>query len=571
MVNNIHLKAVSAPNGATKGKQGKKWDSRYNNLFKYLNVVIIPDNDEVGREYAQTIAENILHYAQSVKIIDLVNEWDKLKPKGDITDIYETEALPKGKTKAESVSFKLSALSIATPTYKTNPKQATEFLKPVIYAPVWAYKDNGQWKVEEKMYITEFVKTHGVKCINGQLYSVDGVVNDNKAKQIIIKEILHFVNTNHGDKSEKLLKGIKAFCYCEAPKPSLDKLHFLNGTLSKNKDGLFTVWSNEKEFCINRINTNYSPTAAKPQLFYDYLNAVYHTDDIKTLQQYCGYCLLPTTLLQQALFIIGDGGEGKSVMATILNAVFGGNNCYNDSINTIEQRFGVANIENKLLFINDDLSENALKNSRQFKSLVTNKNDIQADKKFVQSNIIKSYVRFLVFGNFTLQSLYDTSEGFARRQLVLQAKPKDKNRVDNPMLDYEIISNETEGVLLWIIDGLNELLKNKYHMYVSERTRAESNRLKKENDSVLCFLEECADIIISEEQQSHSYNLYLTYSDFCEYNALTPLKQKSFIIALKSKGKSQKIAYDTHITIDGERRRGFTGVGIKPNHHYPYY
>ena len=108
-------------------------------------------------------------------------------------------------------------------------------------------------------------------------------------------------------------------------------------------------------------------------------------------------------------------------------------------------------------------------------------------------------------------------------------------------------------------------------MFVSERTQAESDRLKKENDSVLCFLEECTDIIISAEQKTHSYNLYLTYSDFCEYNTLIALKQKSFITALKSKGKSRKIVYDINVKIGGERRRGFTGIGIKPNRQYPYY
>ena len=42
----------------------------------------------------------------------------------------------------------------------------------------------------------------------------------------------------------------------EPPKPDLEKLHFQNGTLSKDENGLFTVFSEEKEFCINRFPIN---------------------------------------------------------------------------------------------------------------------------------------------------------------------------------------------------------------------------------------------------------------------------------------------------------------------------
>jgi putative DNA primase/helicase len=155
---------------------------------------------------------------------------------------------------------------------------------------------------------------------------------------------------------------------------------------------------------------------------------------------------------QKALLIIGDGGEGKSVLGAVLNGIFGESNCYNDSISVLQKNFGIANIENKLLFIDDDLSENALTNARTFKNLVTNKTTIAAEKKFIQDNQFKSYARFLIFGNFTLQSLYDISEGFSRRQLVLQAKPKDRNRIDNPFIDREIIETESEGVAKWLVE-----------------------------------------------------------------------------------------------------------------------
>lgn len=231
-------------------------------------------------------------------------------------------------------------------TYNPNRKAETaiqDFSESIKYAPKWVYQgEDGKLKIDENDYITTFAEQQAVKCINGALYSVDGKMNDDKAKNIIFTEIKSYVRTNAGDKAEKLLKGIKQYCYTEPPKPTLDRIHFQNGTLSRDKNGLFTVWSDKKEFCINRLAVNYNPNAPIPKKFFDYLSAVYYEDDRKTIQQYCGYCLIPTTIIQKALLIIGDGGEGKSVLGAILNALFGEENCYNESISVLQNKFGVA-------------------------------------------------------------------------------------------------------------------------------------------------------------------------------------------------------------------------------------
>lgn len=568
MTDKLGLLAVSAPDGATKGNKGKKWDKRFNSLFTGVNVVIIPDNDEAGRNFASLVANELLTVAHSVKVLDLCTEWENLKEKGDITDIYENEQPSRNKTVAQTVKYKIEALKDCTKAITEPLTQAedTETKAPennIKYAPLWVYQDDyGKLKLDESQYIECFAEQQGVKCINGVLYSVNGKMSDNKAKNIIFNEIKGYIRTNASDKSKKLLEGIKQYCYTEPPTPTLDKIHFKNGTLSKDENGLFTVWSNEKEFCINRINADYNPNAKAPTKFFDYLKTVYYEDDQRTIQQYCGYCLLPTTILQKALLIIGDGGEGKSVLGAVLNGIFGESNCYNDSISVLQKNFGIANIENKLLFIDDDLSENALTNAMTFKNLVTNKTTIAAEKKFIQDNQFKSYARFLIFGNFTLQSLYDISEGFSRRQLVLQAKPKDRNRIDNPFIDREIIETESEGVTKWLVDGLNELIKRSFKIYVSERTQEKSEELKKQQDSVLCFLEECDSFIIKPGLQIHSYTLYQFYQDFCDDNLLTTLKQKTFVSAVKAKGKKKGIEYSTNVNIRGKRARGFEGIGV---------
>ena len=566
----LRLPAICSPHGAATAKNpAKKWDGAYNALFTGADVAVIPDNDEAGQAFARYVAGQLLPVARSVKVLDLTEEWENLKPKGDITDVYENDTPISGKTIAETVLLRLEALTDRTAEYV--PPVQEEKAAPTY--PLWTSRSGDSRKLNEQMYITDFIERKQVRCINNKLYSVDGAIEDGKARQLIIRDILPYVKTNHGDKAEKLLRGIKALCYTEPPKPDTKRLHFQNGTLSKDENRQFTVFSEEKDFCLNRFPVRYNPDAPRPERFLQYLDDVYQDDDQITIQQYCGYCLLPTTILQKALIIIGEGGEGKSVLGAILNGVLGKDNCYNESIGTLQKAFGVANVEGKLLFIDDDLSESALTNARMFKNLVTNKTTISAEKKFVQGNEILSFVRFLCFGNFTLQALYDLSEGFQRRQLILQAKPKDPDRIDDPFIDREILENEAEGVMMWLLEGLNTLIQNNWQITISERTKEKSEDFKRENDSVTLFLTECRGICIEEGERAHSRSLYTAYERFCDENALTALREQSFLNVLRTKGRRFHIhrlsnPFSLRTPSGSLLARGFEGIGIRDSYIY---
>ena len=148
----------------------------------------------------------------------------------------------------------------------------------------------------------------------------------------------------------------------------------------------------------------------------------------------------------------------------------------------------------------------------------------------------------------------------------MQAKPKDKKRVDNPFIDEEIVKYEAEGIVNWLVQGLNELIKNNFKLYVSERTNNVNEQLKRESNSILLFLDECeeyANIIIRPNLSIHSSALYEYYSEYCDDNILVKVSPKSFVGALKSKGKGKGIKYKENVVINGKRKRGFEGIGLK--------
>lgn len=80
----LKIVAVSPPDGA-----GSKWKNSFTKALKGKNVIIISDNDEPGRKFANETAITLTGEAASVKLLDLTQIWDELPEHGDTTDILE--------------------------------------------------------------------------------------------------------------------------------------------------------------------------------------------------------------------------------------------------------------------------------------------------------------------------------------------------------------------------------------------------------------------------------------------------------------------------------------------------
>lgn len=76
------LVAVSLPDGAQ-----SRWEASYDQVFEGKQVVILPDNDDPGRKYAQMCAENLHGVAAAVWVLDLEKAWPEIPEKGDISDL----------------------------------------------------------------------------------------------------------------------------------------------------------------------------------------------------------------------------------------------------------------------------------------------------------------------------------------------------------------------------------------------------------------------------------------------------------------------------------------------------
>jgi len=426
----------------------------------------------------------------------------------------------------------------------------------VISYPPWVIVSaKGKLTVNEVEFCKMFLQNRNLKCIGGQFCDMNGEVSEDEIKHEISKIITEHIVEGVSGKVKSVTETLKLRCYSEPPTVHEDEIHLLNGILRTNGE-----FAGTQQFCTNRLNAEYIPETPSPERFIQFLSDLLEADDITTLQEYLGYLLIPSTKGQAMLSIIGNGGEGKSVLGAIIKDIFK-NSMTEGSFRRIEtDRFFRANLKGKLVFVDDDLQLEALPSTGYIKSLITVQIPTDIEYKGRQSFTEKLYARFLCFGNGTVKSLRDKSYGFSRRMIILSAKPVAPNRITNPNIADEIIS-EKSGILDWIFKGLQRLIANNYQFSLSERAKLNASEMSSDNCNIIEFLSASNTVTFAESAEISSTILYGCYSKWCDDNALTTIKRDMFITWLKTNQHKYNISYDYNIKGENDKRvRGFKRI-----------
>ncbi len=318
--------------------------------------------------------------------------------------------------------------------------------------------------------------------------------------------------------------------------------------------------SKPQQLSLCRIPHNFNPNAGEPTQLLAFLNGLFAPDDLLTVQEYLGYCLLPSTKAQKALFIIGKGGEGKSRLSVLMKLVLG-DTAVVSSVGQIGERFFGATLEHRLLFIDDDLQTAKFNSTDAFKSLVTNETDIQVEQKGKPHYQIRPCARFLMMGNQSVGSLHDKTHGFYRRIHIVNTLPAPRGRQNNPTLIQDIWAAEKDAILLWLVKGALRLARQNYKLTESEASRAALAALKEDDNTALSFLKE----------QTFTYGdgcsvtascLTAKYKEWCCDNDLFKVGGQAFKQTCEAYFAKQGGRYTSTINTALGRVRGYLGVAF---------
>ena len=425
---------------------------------------------------------------------------------------------------------------------------------PRMELPIWF--DGKQ--INEILLYQTILQQHEIKCINGILYDIDRSIPNDEMEKKILNIIEHYWTSGISAKVTAILSGFKMYTRSDPLSIKEDRVHFKNGTYFVNQKFI-----NQKEWTQNRLTVNYNKDAPKPEKWLAFLDGLLEADDIVCLQEFMGYCLIPSNRGQKMLLIIGKGGEGKSRIGRILKRIFG-HNMNSGSLQKLEtDKFARADQEGKLLYLDDDMKTEALPSTNVIKAIVTSEDEMDLEKKGKQSYQGLLVCRILAFGNGTLKSLFDRSRGFYRRQIILETKDVPPDRINDPYLADKMME-EVEGIVLWCIEGLERLIRNDYQFSISNKSQLLMDEMQEDDDNILSFLESTGYIGLEKGTYATSKDLYVAYCRWCNDNLDVPVSERSFARRFKERSADYGMTYDKNISVgNGRFCRGFRGVHVK--------
>lgn len=419
--------------------------------------------------------------------------------------------------------------------------------------------------VNELKFCKYFVEKHPLKCIGGRFYDYDGFVDENALGNEIYRMLRQGVWFGLSKKVTNIMEALRHYCYSEPIPPDTQYIHLQNGKLDLN--GNFYPY---KEFCLNRLNIWYDPDIWKgvyyPENFLKFLLELLTPDDVTTLQEYLGYLLIPSTKGQKMMFIIGQGGEGKSRIAIVLREIFGDSMITGNFQRIENDRFFRYNLKDKLLMVDDDMQMAALPSTGYIKNLVTAEIPIDVEAKGKQSEQALLYTRLLCFGNGSPKALYDKSQGFSRRMIILTTLTPPENRVVDPHIADKFIA-EKDKIFCWMFDGLRRLIANNFRFTISDKAKLNVKETMQDSCNIPEYLADDSRVTYGEKLCVTSSALYDSYSRWCDDNALTALKRETFISWIRQNEDKLKVHYSTNIASNGSNVRGFKGISLTFSYH----
>lgn len=412
-------------------------------------------------------------------------------------------------------------------------------------------------KINEAEIALFVIKRLNLISRHGALYNADGAVDRAMILQSIADLLVDLgVVYGNAHKAEAIMKLIIQLSANDEIKIRKDRIPVANGEIIVKDDGSY-IFTPKKEFTPYRLPCRYDANANDLTWFKRWLGILYD-EDVACFQEIMGYLLLPVTYGQYAFFLVGEGGCGKSVWGCILRALFG-NSMTSAETHAIEtDRFARATLENKLLNYDDDLDGAKMKKTNVFKMLVTAKQPIQCERKGVDRFEFTPFARLCGCGNSSLSSMFDMTDAFVRRLLLIKAKPPIEKSKVIPDLE-ERIYPETSAILNWALEGLKRLIQNNYQFSISERSKALVQNVREESNSIIPF--------ITDELDFHpafyvgSEMLINQYRRYCRDMDLVPRDSKLVRGYFNDHAEQLGIKYVNKIPVT--RKRGFKGMKLK--------
>lgn len=355
-----------------------------------------------------------------------------------------------------------------------------------------------------------FLKNHShIIKLNGLLYIYDEGIYKT-GQELIENKMIEFIKNLTSANRTEVYKYLNILIKDNSTVSPANYIAFKNGVYDIITKELLEFSPNF--ILTNKINYNYNPNA-ESELVEKTLNKLACQDqEIKNLLEECiGYCFYRRNELGKAFILTGMKANGKSTFLDMIKNVLGEDNITSLDLQEFTNEYKVAELNQRLANIGDDISDNFIPDSSLFKKLVTG-DRITARKIYCPPFEFNNYAKMLFSAN-NIPRIKDSTGAVQRRLIIIpfNATFSKKDPDYDPYIKYKLKTEECMEYLIKIgVEGLIRVIENKEFSYSSQAEK-ELVDYEELNNPLVGFFKGDEDVDIEKKTIPELYNLYVQY------------------------------------------------------------
>lgn len=571
-----------------------KWLTEYAEFLRGRRVVVVPDNDQAGRNHAQQVAQSLQGIAAEVRILELselpakgdVSDWidahgDACEPEtmraelerlADAAPVWSPEAKPEAGPEAE----RAAAIDGCIPLGQRDPETGRLVLStaqtlPTAEAFVREHfsHDEGRtihdycgelWQWRDGRYVPledGFAKNTLQDWLHNSLRYVAKRGTDQMELQNFpsnpntIKAALESIKTHVHLSSET---ACPSWFGASSDRPAPGEIIACRSTLL-HLPTMQRLPASPAFFSTSALEFDPEPNAPAPSAWKDFLGALFgeDTESIELLQEWFGYLLTADTRQQKMLLIVGPKRSGKGTIARVLSRLVGAGNVVGPTTSSLAGPFGLQPMIGKSLAIVSDARFHGDSISTVIERLlcISGEDAVTVDRKFMVSVTLKLPTRFMFLTN-EHPRLADASGALAGRFLVLRLTESFYGREDTVLTDR--LLRELPGILNWGIEGWHRL-DGRGHFVMPQSVEDVVQNIGDLASPVGTFIREVC--VVGPEHRIAVDELYLCWQSWCARDGRNLVSNKQIF------GRDLMAAVPAIRCRQGTYGRFYEGIGVK--------
>ena len=241
-----------------------------------------------------------------------------------------------------------------------------------------------------------------------------------------------------------------------------------------------------------------------------FLNEVFMGDaaTILFVQEAVGYAFHKAMPKAVIFFLIGDGGNGKSVFIDTISSLCGKENVSNISLLRLNDEKYLPELFGKMLNVSGETPSAKCFNTDLVKA-VTGGDWVTGREVYKKPSKFKPYAKVFL-GMNTLPEIEDNTHGMWRRIHVIEFPRK----FSESEMDVELagkLMSELSGIFNWALDGYRRLRDQGFIFSESPTMQRSKKQYKQKNSSIVDFAESYFPEIFDRDNSAPFKDVYQQY------------------------------------------------------------